>query len=218
MDTSSDNIKAMLLQDAAKTFCCDCGKLSCIADMLKGLTNPTYVSVNNGTFICLTCANIHGTFGEHISYVRSIKDGEWLHQHFLYLRLGGNSNFQAFMQNYGLLPVAPSVKYMTRASEYYRGRVYLILCHTNIARSYCPRITFRLCSSFYRRRPWTIWHADIRYVLDSLTHILGDKALAAGKEVATEVAKASAFVYDKGKIATGFVVQKGKEIMVSFIS
>ncbi len=39
------------------------------------------------------------------------------------MRLGGNANFQGFMQYYSIDHELPIIKYRTRAAEYYRIQV-----------------------------------------------------------------------------------------------
>ena len=115
MQLGDSVIKSMVSQSAAQTTCCDCGA-----------SNPSFTSLNNGIFLCLTCANTHKTFGEQYSYIQSIANDKWNDTSLLYVRFGSNDNFKNFIKNYKLLEKSAEYRYKTLAAEYYRMRVFFM--------------------------------------------------------------------------------------------
>ena len=121
MEVSKENVHSTLMLDPANNICCDCGNFAVSFNI--GQPNPTFAAVNNGVVLCSNCASTHKTFGDDISFIKSLITDEWDTRSFLYMRLGGNANFRAFLQSYNLDHEIPIIKYRTKAAEYYRMRV-----------------------------------------------------------------------------------------------
>eukprot|EP00826_Nyctotherus_ovalis_P059723 TRINITY_DN8332_c0_g1_i6.p1 TRINITY_DN8332_c0_g1~~TRINITY_DN8332_c0_g1_i6.p1 ORF type:complete len:116 (-),score=15.11 TRINITY_DN8332_c0_g1_i6:6-353(-) len=112
MHPTPEQMKASLVQVASQSLCCDCNGV-----------NPMNASINNGIFLCDVCAEVHKTFGDQFSFVRSIPNNDWNYICYLYMELGNNENFRGFMEKYSLLAEPVAIRYTSRAAEYYRMRV-----------------------------------------------------------------------------------------------
>jgi len=73
--------------------------------------------------ICEDCVPLHYSFGDQVSYIRSVVTDEWNNAMFLYMRFGGNANYKAYLASYNIDMELPAVRYNTKAAEYYRMRV-----------------------------------------------------------------------------------------------
>ena len=51
--------------------------INCLNNVIPVLTDPEWISVNLGAFLCPECAGCHRNLGTHISRVRSIKLDNW---------------------------------------------------------------------------------------------------------------------------------------------
>ena len=60
---------------------------------------PTYVSINNGVFICSNCSKNHEKLGYNISYIYQI-NSPWDQYLLSYVLRGGNSRFKQLCQEY----------------------------------------------------------------------------------------------------------------------
>lgn len=89
--------------------CFDCGD-----------SDPKWVSLNHGIFLCLKCAGLHRNFKLNISTIRSIEIDSWNKHQLLSISLGGNENFEIFLKEYNLLNDNLNLKYKSKASDYYR--------------------------------------------------------------------------------------------------
>lgn len=104
---SSDNLNKM---------CIDCKK-----------PYPLYASINNGIFLCHSCANQHMEYGTEISFVRYLKD-PWDEYLLSYMYRGGNKRFLSYLEEFNIpLEIDASQKYNTRGVDYYRKIVTKIL-------------------------------------------------------------------------------------------
>jgi hypothetical protein len=102
-------ISEIISKDIANKSCFDCGKAF-----------PKFVSINNGIFICNTCADEHRVLGVGISFIRSITD-PWDEYLLLYIERGGNMRLKRVFTAYKV-DEGQSIadKYKTKASEYCR--------------------------------------------------------------------------------------------------
>ena len=92
------------------SFCFDCGA-----------NNVSFVSINNGIFLCLKCAGVHRSLGVDISTIRSLQIDSWTDKQILYLSKGGNDKFIKNLSDFQIEPNAPTdLKYKSKASDYYR--------------------------------------------------------------------------------------------------
>lgn len=85
--------------------------------------NPAYASINNGVFLCEICAQVHRTFGDHISCIRSISNDIWDDTMLRYMRYGTNDKFKAFIESYLLMDKPVEQRYKSMAAAYYREKV-----------------------------------------------------------------------------------------------
>ena len=101
--------------DGENKICFDCGG-----------PFPTYVSINNGVFICSNCANNHSKLGFNISFIHEISS-PWDPYLLSYATRGGNSRFKRLCnqyevacQSYNENDQEKLVKYIIRLGEYHR--------------------------------------------------------------------------------------------------
>lgn len=94
--------------DEENMVCADCGN-----NLVE------YASINNGILICFSCSQNHKKLGNQLSYVISIGD-KWDNYLIKYISSGGNSRFKQFCKNYYIDNLDISLKYKTKACEYYR--------------------------------------------------------------------------------------------------
>ena len=81
---------------------------------------PLYASVNNGVFLCESCAEKHYGYGINISYLKHLKS-EWDEYLMCYMRRGGNKRFKEFLKEYEIIEDSDLYyKYRTKAVENYR--------------------------------------------------------------------------------------------------
>ena len=101
--------------DSENKICFDCGG-----------PFPTYVSINNGAFICSNCANNHSKLGYNISFIHQI-NSPWDPYLLSYACRGGNSRFKRLCaqyevpcQSYNENDSEKLNKYLIRLGEYHR--------------------------------------------------------------------------------------------------
>lgn len=107
------SVEAQLRAMPGNNLCCDCeGK------------NPQWASVSFGVFMCLECSGRHRALGVHISFVRSVSMDSWTEKQIQQMRLGGNEQFNNFLQQYSVpKSMAIPQKYHTPASMLYKDRL-----------------------------------------------------------------------------------------------
>ncbi|CAG9335094.1 unnamed protein product [Blepharisma stoltei] len=134
-----------LKEDQSNNVCFDCWK-----------PNPEWASVSYGIFICENCAIKHIELGLHLSFVRKIVNDHWSIKQLKMMTVGGNSALARFFSIYHMpADMEISVKYRTRAAQYYRemlkkisdGRIYqaeqpsleqgLLMVNEEEAKSFC---------------------------------------------------------------------------------
>ena len=101
--------------DSENKICFDCGG-----------PMPTYVSINNGVFICFQCAINHSKLGYNISYIHKVSS-PWDQYLLSYAIRGGNSRFKRLCNQYQV-PCESSKqddeeklnKYIIRLGEFHR--------------------------------------------------------------------------------------------------
>jgi len=91
------------------------------------IQSSLYFSVNNGVFLCYTCAEFHYSFGKQISFLKNLDDvfDEYL---ILYLIRGGNKKFKLYLKEMDMYHYSaqPMKIYFSKAMDYYRKNVYNI--------------------------------------------------------------------------------------------
>lgn len=107
------SVEAELRAIAGNNVCCDCDD-----------KNPQWASVSFGVFMCLECSGRHRALGVHISFVRSVSMDSWTEKQIQQMRLGGNDQFNRFLQQYSVpKTMAIPQKYHTPASMLYKDRL-----------------------------------------------------------------------------------------------
>jgi len=106
---------SQIRRDQMNNICFDCG-----------VENPTFVSINNGIFLCNQCASIHMSFPQGVSIIENNDLYSLSENELQFLAKGGNTNLNDFildefpkLENY-----SQKLLYKTRGMDYYRQRLY----------------------------------------------------------------------------------------------
>ena len=112
---SRNSLILTIYNDKMNTFCFDCGS-----------QNISFVSVNNGIFLCNECATVHMSFPQEISIIENSDLYSLTELALKYLAYGGNTRLNDFileefpkLENY-----SQKLLYKTRAMDYYRKRLH----------------------------------------------------------------------------------------------
>lgn len=88
------------------------------------LNNPEWISINNGIFLCLTCAGYHRNLGLIISKIKSILLDTWSLKEYNLLKNSGNQRLKLFMKKYDIdLNEKIEIKYKHKIIQYYRDLI-----------------------------------------------------------------------------------------------
>ena len=92
-------------------------------------SNPEYISLNNGIFICKDCLKIHNTFPKQISNTLKNNLSSLNKEELQYIYLGGNQKLSEFV-NYEypqLQKFKINILYQTKAMQYYRNNLHFLV-------------------------------------------------------------------------------------------
>ena len=94
-----------------------------------GASNPEYISINNGIFICKECLKIHNIFPKQISNTLKNNLSSLNSKELEFMYIGGNKKLLDFinceypqLQKYKI-----SILYQTKAMQYYRNNLYYLV-------------------------------------------------------------------------------------------
>jgi hypothetical protein len=98
-----------LLQEMDNRFCIDCDAV-----------NPDWASIGFGTFLCLSCAGRHRSFGTHVTLVRSVTMDDWSQEQLSHLISGGNRLFKDYLSQELTGGISVQERYYNPKVTYYR--------------------------------------------------------------------------------------------------
>ena len=168
---------------------------------------PTYVSINNGVFICSNCAKNHEKLGYNISYIHQICT-PWDPYLLSYATRGGNSRFkrlclqykvpcQSFSQN----DEEKLIKYKIRLGEYYR-----LLLRSEIFAEEPPQplyheVARQLCNTntiiFPEFQNYHLYKGEV--IVPGRSYSIGGKIWNGTKATVGAIGTAGEIVYKAGK-------------------
>ena len=82
-----------------------------------------WASVNNGVFLCLSCAAECKDLKESICLIKSVNLDNWTERQINLMKKGGNTAFLVFMDKYKLNSLNFEDRLCTKAAVYYREKV-----------------------------------------------------------------------------------------------
>eukprot|EP00347_Sterkiella_histriomuscorum_P007622 403348208 len=118
---NSDQFFASYMSSESNNKCFDCGSPA-----------PQWASISHGILICMNCTSIHRRLGVSVSQVRSINLDIWTEKHITMMRVGGNQQFQEYLEKYNLDKEQPMVKYQTKAAQSYRKRLTAMASNSQV--------------------------------------------------------------------------------------
>ena len=188
--------------DSENKICFDCGG-----------PFPTYVSINNGVFICSNCANNHLRLGYNISYVHQISSA-WDQYLLSYALRGGNTRFKRLCakyevpcQSYNENDDEKLNKYIIRLGEYHR-----LLLRSEILAEEPPKpLYFEVAKDkcdlntiyFPELENYHLFKGEI--IVPQKHNSIGGKIWNGTKTTAGVVGKAGKIVYNVGKPVVCFL-------------
>ena len=92
-------------------------------------SDPEYISINNGIFLCKDCLKIHNKFSKEISYTLKNNLSSLNKEELQYMYLGGNQKLLDFI-NYEypqLQKFKTNILYQTKAMQYYRNNLNFLV-------------------------------------------------------------------------------------------
>ena len=111
---SSNSLIQTIYNDKMNSICFDCSS-----------KNISFVSINNGIFLCSECATVHMSFPQEVSLIENSDLYSLTELALKYLAYGGNTRLNDFildefpkLENY-----SQKLLYKTRAMDYYRKRL-----------------------------------------------------------------------------------------------
>ena len=114
MSSDTEYYIGEICKDKMNSICFDCGA-----------QNPTFISINNGIFLCNQCATVHSYFVPGVSKIENNDLYSLTPNQLKYLASGGNTRLNDFIldeypkiENY-----SQKILYKTRAMDYYRKRL-----------------------------------------------------------------------------------------------
>ncbi len=110
MEKYSNPILDLLMKDPGNKTCFDCG-----------IVYPKWASINNGVFVCLTCAGVHRGLGVNISFIRSLTMDNWDEKQLKFLKCSGNKRLRSLLEEYNIpFDTDIELKYNLNAVDYHR--------------------------------------------------------------------------------------------------
>ena len=203
--------------DSENKICFDCGG-----------PFPTYVSINNGVFICSNCANNHKKLGYNISYIHQI-NAPWDQYLLSYATRGGNNRFKRLClqyevpcQSYNENDEEKLNKYLIRVGEYNR----LLLRSEVLAEEPPQPLYFEVAKDpinlniifFPEFQNYQLFRGEFNAPVNN--NSIGEKIWNGTKTTAGVVGSAGGLVYKAGKPVVCFLggtAFKGLKLMGSSI-